>query len=453
MKNTFTCLVFVFSSICYTQTIGVQLYKDGFGSITDIAHPPQDARLFVAEQSGKIRILNPNQTVNATPFLTIPSSALSTDFETGLLGLAFHPNYAANGYFYVNYINQAGNGVIARYTGALNVANPVATTIMTIPQTSTPIHKGGCIKFGPDGYLYIAVGDNSFSNNAQDTTNDMGKILRIDVNSGTAQTPNYSIPPGNPYVGIEGNDEIWAIGLRNPWRFSFDPANGNLWIADVGEGTEEEINKVGAATPGINYGWPCYEGLTQNLPNCPVNAGLMIPHASYHQASELCAIAGGQTYHGTLYPAFLGKYFFSDLCSDQIGFVSNSGNAITWSGPLADFGSATTFASNLNGELFIGSFNGKIYRLIDTGLNTSSFNKTSVQLYPNPATSEVYIKSPKIVFPATACVFDVSGKLLNNQLLTNESDAIVTKMLQSGAYLVHITDKSGANFNSKLMIQ
>ena len=454
MKKTFTLLAALFSLFSYSQVVGLQLFKSGFQTITDIAHPVGDARLFVVEQTGKIKILNPNQTVNATSFLTLPSTTILNGQETGLLGLAFHPNYSSNGYFYVCYVNPAGNTVIARYSVSANpnVASPTGTIVMTIPQSSNQTHRGGALRFSPSGYLYVGLGDNEDPTGAQDINKYNGKILRINVNAGTPTTPYYSIPADNPYVGINGLDEIWAAGVRNPWRINFNRLNGDMWIADVGESTEEEINKVNPATTGLNFGWNCYEGNAVGNTNC-TPASFTFPLATYSTAGMPGgAITGGYPYTGTLYPAFSGKYFFSDLFTDKIGYISDAGGAITWS---TDFplGGITSFGEDRNGELYVGTLGGSIYKMIDTNMSTEPFTKTSMQLYPNPTASEVYVKAHNISFPAVAKIFDASGKLLHHQPLQADTNAIATSSLQSGLYMVSIIDETGATFNSKLVIQ
>jgi len=455
MKNTFTFLVALFTMGCHPQSVDLQFFKSGFQTITDIAHPVGDARLFVVEQSGKIKILNPNQTVNAASFLTIPASSISYGIESGLLGLAFHPNYANNGYFFVCYISAAGNTVVARYSVSANpnIANPAGTVVLSIPQSLNEIHRGGSLRFSPNGYLYIGLGDNADPNGAQDINKYNGKILRINVNSSTPTTPYYSIPPDNPYVGINGLDEIWATGLRNPWRINFNRLNGDMWIADVGESTEEEINKVNPAATGLNFGWNCYEGNTAGV-NCTPEPSFTFPVASYSTVDiGSGAITGGYPYTGTTYPTFSGKYFFSDLYTDQIGYISDVGGAITWSVPFTFLGGITSFGEDRNGELYVGTFSGSVYKVIDSNLATQSFARTSLELYPNPALSEVHLNAPNLKFPATANVFDVSGKWLSSQLLESATNAITTSALQSGVYLVSVTDANGATFNSKLMIQ
>lgn len=302
MKTTLRLLVLLFSTFAFSQTIGIVPFATGFNNPIEIANAG-DTRLFIVEQSGVIKVLNSNGTTNATPFLNI-TSLVSCCGERGLLGLAFHPNYATNGFFYVNYTNTAGNTVIARYSVSSNpdVANTTGTILMTINQPFSN-HNGGTIKFGPDGYLYIGMGDGGSGgdpgNRAQNINELLGKMLRIDVNSGSP----YGIPPTNPYAGATpGADEIWAIGLRNPWKFSFNRLNGDLWIADVGQDQIEEINKVSSTAAGLNYGWRCYEGnAAYNTTGCAAMSTMTFPVAQYtHASTGGCSITGGYVLQAAL---------------------------------------------------------------------------------------------------------------------------------------------------------
>jgi glucose/arabinose dehydrogenase len=459
MKNTILLIISFVSAFSSAQTIGLEVFKSGFTNPVEIIHPPGDARLFVVQQTGAIRILNPNQTINATNFLTIPSTSLSSGNEQGLLGLAFHPNYATNGYFFINYTNASGTTVIARYSVSAdpNVANPTGTILMTIAQPFSN-HNGGTMRFGADGYLYIGMGDGGDGgdpgNRAQNINEKLGKMLRIDVNASTVETPNYGIPSGNPYVGVAGNDEIWAIGLRNPWKFSFNSANGDLWIADVGQGVVEEINKVSSTVAGINYGWNCYEANNVYTAGCAQpGTTYTFPVASYTHSGGTCSVTGGYVYNGTTYPNFLNKYFFADYCSAKIGTTpADSPGTITWSATLAG-GSFTTFGEDIAGQLYIASRGGTVYKVIDTSLGTKTFGKASMQLYPNPASAEVFIKAEGMSFPATVKIFDITGKLLSDQYLHADVNAVDTGALASGLYLIKIKDNAGANFDSKLTIR
>jgi glucose/arabinose dehydrogenase len=206
MKTIFTLFFSFLSLVSFSQTVGLSVFATGFSSPSEITHPVNDARLFIVQQGGIIKILNPNGVTNTTPFLTLTNATISTGGERGLLGMAFHPNYATNGFFYLNYTNTAGNTVIARYSVSANpdVADPAGTIILTVDQPFSN-HNGGSIKFGPDGYLYIGMGDGGSAgdpgNRAQNINENLGKMLRIDVDSASP----YGIPPTNPYFGIDGN--------------------------------------------------------------------------------------------------------------------------------------------------------------------------------------------------------------------------------------------------------
>jgi hypothetical protein len=291
---------------------------------------------------------------------------------------------------------------------------------------------------------------NDPGNRAQNITENLGKMLRIDVDSASP----YGIPPTNPYVGIAGNDEIWAIGVRNPWKFSFNRLNGDLWIADVGQDAMEEINKIPSPlTPGLNFGWKCYEGTIPRAGCVPVSAVTM-PFAEYTQASTGgCSVTGGYVYTGSIYPNFLNKYFFADYCLSRIGTV-NSAGAISYSATFPEDLNITTFGEDINGELYVNNIStGIIYKIIDTSLAVNTFSKGDVKLYPNPATSEVFLSGPNINYPAIVSISDMNGKLLSNQSLAEAAHAINTGSLQSGIYLVSIKDHSGADYSSKLIIK
>ena len=301
-------------------------------------HAPDDfSRLFILEKRGVIRILNLDTGVlNATPFLNIDSIVLGgTDLqdERGLLGLAFHPKYAENGFFYVNYTGNSGSGdtFVRRYTVSANpdIADSASgTTVMSFNQPQGN-HNGGWIGFGPvDKLLYIATGDGgnfcdtgtghtSTTGNAQDITNNLlGKMLRIDVDGGSP----FAIPPGNPFVGVTGDDEIWAYGLRNPWRPSFDRETGDLYIADVGQGVWEEVNYQSAASNGgENYGWRCMEGNhCSSVSGCSTTGctcfsnALTDPIFEYSH-SQGCSVSGGYVYRGCAIPSLQGTYFLADF--------------------------------------------------------------------------------------------------------------------------------------------
>ena len=388
MKTLLSFGLLIVSFFGQAQTIALQSFATGFSEPLEIAHAG-DSRLFVVQKGGLIKIVNANGSVNATPFLNI-SSLVSTVSERGLLGLAFHPNYATNGYFFINYSNTSGDTVIARYSvnsGNPGVANTTGTILMTITQPYSN-HNGGSIKFGPDGYLYIGMGDGGSGgdpgNRAQNINENLGKMLRIDVNSTIA--PYYTNPATNPYVGVAGNDEIWAIGLRNPWKFSFNRLNGDLWIADVGQGSVEEIDKViNPLTAGLNFGWRCYEGnSTYNSTGCAPASTMTFPFTQYARSGGACSVTGGYFYTGSMYPNFQNKYFFTDYCDDKIRMVNSSGVITTTTSFSGN--NFVTFGEDVNGELYIaGISSGTIYKVIDTSLSSSDFENNGFTLFPNPA--------------------------------------------------------------------
>lgn len=458
MKKILLLGIIVLSFFGHSQTIGLQSFATGFNSPVEIANAG-DSRLFVVQQGGLIRILNSNGTVNSTPFLNL-STIISSGGERGLLGLAFHPNYTTNGFFFVNYTNTSGNTVIARYSVSANpnIANTTGTILMTIAQPFTN-HNGGSIKFGPDGYLYIGMGDGGSGgdpgNRAQNINENLGKMLRIDVNSTVA--PFYTSPSTNPYVGVAGNDEIWARGLRNPWKFSFNRLNGDLWIADVGQNAFEELNRIQSPLPntGLNFGWKCYEGnATYNTTGCNPANTMTFPFYQYPLYSNgTCSITGGYVYTGSTYPNLQNKYVFSDYCDNKIRTIDNNGivsTSVVF--PNNDF---VTFGEDYLGELYIaGISSGTIFKIIDTSLSNSEFDKMGFSLYPNPAKGLFTIKSSDENLATKIDLFDLSGKLLlTKKLENNPENTIATTSLSKGMYLVTLETKNGTSYTTKLIIE
>lgn len=457
MKHISLLIALVFIS-CKSQsqsgTVGLQSFATGFASPVDIAHCG-DTRLFVVEQDGLIKILNNNGTTNPTPFLNL-TSVTNQSGEQGLLGLAFHPNYASNGYFYVNYIrNSDGATVIARYSvnaSDPNLANPTGTILLTIAQPFSN-HNGGSLKFGPDGYLYIGMGDGGSGgdpgNRAQNINELLGKMLRIDVNSGSP----YGIPATNPYVGVAGADEIWAIGLRNPWKFSFDRSNGDLWIADVGQNVYEEVNRAASTESGLNYGWRCYEGnVAYNTSGCAPQNTMKAPLFITNHSGGFCSITGGYVYRGTLFPNFQGKYFFSDYCKAQIGMSDASGN-VTFSATFAG-NNFVSFGEDASGELYVASIsNGTIYKIVDSSLGTVAPSETAFNIYPNPSKSEVFFQNRNALnYVAAVEVFDSNGKkILSEKTDSQPIVSLNTEKLSAGWYLLKITDNLGSTVIHKLL--
>lgn len=435
------------------QTLGITSFATGFTNPVDIASAG-DSRLFVVEQAGRIKVLNSNGNTNATPFLNI-TSLVSSGGERGLLGLAFHPNYATNGYFYVNYTNQQGHTIVARYSVSStnpDVANPSsALQIIRVDQPESN-HNGGTIKFGPDGFLYIGMGDGGgagdTNNRAQNINLLLGKMLRLDVDGGSP----YAIPSGNPYAGATaGADEIWAIGLRNPWKFSFNRTNGELWIADVGQNAFEEINRVSPTLAGLNYGWRCYEGTAAyNTAGCAPQASMVTPVATYGR-SDGASITGGYVYTGTQFPAMVGKYIFADYFRNRLGMV-NSDNTITYSNNFSGSNNFSTFGQDNNGELYVAANSqGIVYKIVDQNLSTDEFVVNGFKLYPNPVESEFTIENQSNTRLQRFTIVDMSGKILLEHSFDDSPKSIINAGdLDVGVYVVTLEDINGNRYVSKL---
>lgn len=455
MKTILLFLTLLTAQYSNSQTIGLEIFASDFTSPVEITNAG-DSRLFVVEKGGKIKILNSDKTTNTTAFLDI-TGQVSTGSEQGLLGLAFHPNYTANGLFFINYTNTAGNTVIARYivdSGNPNIANASSGNILLTITQPFANHNGGTLKFGPDGYLYIGMGDGGSSgdpgNRAQNNTDLLGKMLRIDVNSGTP----YGIPADNPYVGIAGADEIWAIGLRNPWKFSFDKIKNNLWIADVGQNNIEEINVTGSANAGLNYGWRCYEGNSAyNTSGCPSQSAMKFPLAVISHTSGSCSVTGGYVYNGTSYPNFKDLYFFSDYCNPKIGTLTAAGT-ITYSQSFTG-NNFSTFGEDKNGELYIAAINnGTIFKLKDTSLGVNTTQTAQFIVYPNPAQSEIIIQKSDKSYPTEITLFDLNGKILLQQKTTDKTqNNIKITHLSKGFYFMTIRNDQGQISTHRVIIE
>ncbi|MEO6445654.1 MAG: PQQ-dependent sugar dehydrogenase, partial [Gemmatimonadaceae bacterium] len=292
----------------------VQQVVSGLTQPVFLTAPEGDARLFIVERPGRV-LLFANGALKSAPFLDI-RSRVNNNGERGLLGMAFDPRYASNGIFYVYYVDLGGNMALERFTSTpgADVAGASGGVVMTIPHGGSE-HHGGMIAFGPDSMLYLAPGDGGCcgdpQNNAQNLVNLLGKVLRIDV-----RTSPYSIPAGNPFIGLQPNrQEIWAYGLRNPWRFSFDAPGGMLYIGDVGQDAREEVDAIPVGTAGANFGWRFMEGIVCYNPtsNCALGRTLTRPVYDYTHADG-CSVTGGYVYRGREIPEFVGHFLFSDYC-------------------------------------------------------------------------------------------------------------------------------------------
>lgn len=379
--KTALVLVVIFSAICplaslpgvsnrvraqQIDTIELEPLLSGLSSPVFVTNAGDNSnRLFIVEQPGRIKVLQPG-TDAPTVFLNITARVLSGG-ERGLLGLAFHPQYASNRRFFVNY-TRAGDGatVIAEYRASANnanVADTAETVILVIPQPFAN-HNGGMIEFGPDGFLYIGMGDggsaNDPGNRAQNVNELLGKMLRINIDQ--AGTAPYTSPADNPFFGsTPGRDEIYAVGLRNPFRWSFDRLTGQLYAGDVGQGAREEIDII---TLGGNYGWRVFEGtVCTNLGPQACNAVQVVPPiAEYSHAGGRCSVTGGYVYRGSMNTLPSGAYLFADFCTGEIFVLQNNQMRLLLDTNL----SISSFGEDESGELYVVNLGGSVHRVINS---------------------------------------------------------------------------------------
>ena len=404
LKLALCLLVFAFllanqskQTLAQTPAIQLQLQTSGLSRPVYVTNA-RDSRLFIVEQDGRIKILQ-NGSLLSTPFLDI-TSLVTSGGEQGLLGLAFHPNYPATPYFFVHFtsdgdalpdgtVPNVGDNVIVRYNVSgsdANLANPTSgKTLLVMPQPFSN-HNGGMIEFGNDGYLYIAKGDggsgNDPGNRAQNINEILGKILRIDVNQNVNVAPYHGIPPTNPFVSTSGRDEIFLIGLRNPWRFSFDRPTGDLWIGDVGQSVREEIDRIvfDGSEPGRNLGWRAYEGTicTGLNPEQCAGGSSPIDHtppiAEYGHTGGRCSITGGYVYRGNQIPSLVGSYVYADYCTGEIFRLQGTTQQLL----LDNSFNITSFGEDSLGELYVTSSAGTVYKILP--LTTSATVSISGQV-------------------------------------------------------------------------
>lgn len=349
-----------------SATFDLAILAEGFNRPLYVVEHPTNGALLVMEQGGKIHQLNPDNTrslfLEVTDKLTWDVNAGGYT-ERGLLGLAFHPEFEQNGQFFINYTDKQGATVVARY---FSDESQTPEILMTVPQPF-PNHNGGHIAFGTDGYLYISLGDGGAANDplgaGQNTDTLLGKILRIDVNTESG----YAIPSDNPFVNGGGLPEIWAYGLRNAWRFSFDRATGDLYIADVGQNLWEEVNFQPAdSNGGENYGWNQFEGtrVFRNSTN-PISNHVP-PIAEYeHSTPNGCSITGGYVYRGETIPDLQGAYLYSDYCSGRV-WATYRDTTNTWQTVvLIDLGfGVSSFGEDSTGELYVIDYGGRLLKFI-----------------------------------------------------------------------------------------
>ncbi len=461
------------------QGITTQVVASGLSSPLDLESPPGDSRLFIAEQTGRIKIVE-NGVVLSTPYFNGASLVASSSF-TGLRGLAFHPDYASNGYVYIAYdtvTSGAGDVVIDRLTvdgSNPNVVDPSSRVeILRVTQTAA-WHGGGDMAFGTDGYFYTAYGDGHGTGgdqfcSAQDGSKMLGKMIRIDLDSAFP----YAIPADNPFVGNAAvRDEVWALGMRHPWRWSFDAANGDIYIADVGQSGQEEIDYIGAGTSGQNFGWKVMEG-TSCFSTSGCSGVLPCNNAGYTdpiltQSTSLnCSITGGFVYRGAAIPSEQGNYFFAGYCSGSIWSFSYDGSTTTgYSQRNGDLGvtvnGITSFGQDAFGELYTIQQNGTVRKIIPvcgvptaycTGATNSTGNSASIGYFGsyeisdnnfNASVSGVVGSVPGLFFfaPNQISVPFGNGFLCAGGGINRMPPPVLTDFLGTASYSLDLTSAPG----------
>lgn len=431
----------------------------------DISHT-QDGRLYVVEQRGQVKVIESDGTLNDIIYLNLWNK-ISFGGERGLLGLAFHPNFQENGLLYVNYTNRSGTTHISSFSfqqGDLRVNSDTENILLDISQPYGN-HNGGCLKFGPDGHLYIAMGDGGWwkdpHNNAQNDQSLLGKMLRI----GVEEEGGYFIPEDNPFVQAPfTSDEIWASGLRNPWRFSFDRATGDLWIGDVGQDDYEEINRVKVGEPaGLNFGWRCREGHEVLDPrDCLGTGAFTFPLYVYPTTRNIGeSITGGYVYRGTAFPELQGKYIYGDYASGKIWALQELPTGEILNELIAQHqrNDISSFGEDADGELYItGYHTGKVYRLVKEFVSTSSpfINHSALSITPNPFDNFLTIQLETTQTQVlTIQLINFMGQVLRQQTTSRTIGKHIVQLdtsdLPIGAYMLSITD--GRDVISKKLIK
>ena len=348
--------------------VELELVSDQLTEPTYLAQPPGDDRLFVTEQPGSIRIIRDGALL-PTPFLDL-TAQVQGGGERGLLGLAFAPDFATSGRFFVHYTNLEGSTRVESYTAlpGSDEADPATARLVLAHEQPADNHNGGQIVFGPDGMFYLGLGDGGegAQDNAQDRSSLLGSVLRLDVSTDSG----YAVPGDNPFVGeADVAPEIWHYGLRNPWRFSFSSNPALLIIADVGEHDREEVNAVAAGEGGVNFGWPIMEGTVCFGAATCSQEGLRLPVHEYAQP-EGCSITGGYVYEGAAIPELVGRYVYSDYCAGFLRtfVVGPDGSASEHASLAVDSpGFVTSFGEDAAGELYVLTHQGSVFKIVPPG--------------------------------------------------------------------------------------
>ncbi len=471
MKKIFTLFFLVFAAASLKAQfpkLVLDTFSRGYSSPLGIENAG-DSRLFIVQRSGQIIICNASGTRRAQPFLDISDRASQNGDEQGLLGLAFDPNYKKNGYFFVNYIDTNGNTQISRFrvSSDKNIADPGSEVHVLQIQQPYSNHNGGCLRFGSDGYLYIGMGDGGSggdpNNYAQNKTVLLGKMLRIDVHA----LP-YTIPATNPFKdSSDYSPEIWALGLRNPWRFSFDSRNGNLWIGDVGQDMWEEVDLQSVNSKGgENYGWRCFEGKhPYNTTGCETKKNYTPPIYDYMHKNNNCAITGGFVYRGSLYPNMVGNYFYTDLCTGDFRMLYQDSGQWKSKSVLTYSGTFVTFGEDNKRELYVADINsGIIYHLKDksAGLGTiasenNSLSNAALNLYPNPSHGNFILHyTSAINDQVVISIYNSMGKkIMGLERAVNAGENNINISISSqakGNYFVQLRTVAGNMISKSLVI-
>ncbi|MBI1782752.1 MAG: PQQ-dependent sugar dehydrogenase [Sphingobacteriales bacterium] len=433
----------------------------GLSSPVDIVNAGDGSnRIFVVEQGGTIKVFSSSYTLLGT-FLTV--TGITTGGERGLLSLAFHPDYETNGFFWVYYTNVNGDVEVSRYkvsTGNANVADAASKQVLiTITHPTYANHNGGKLNFGKDGYLYFGTGDGGSggdpNNNAQNGNSLLGKMLRINVST-SATASFYTIPPDNPFVN-DANvlDEIWALGLRNPFRWSFDRSNGDMWIGDVGQDTREEIDYRSAAnSAGTNYGWRCYEGNNAyNTTGCAAASNYVFPVYDYvNPSSGSASVIGGFVYRGTTYPDMQGYYYASDVYSGNLYKINISNFTTTVQSGVPTL--IAGYGETENAELLCVSLNGSAYSVQSTvtaipGVNS---NNNKPVIYPTIINQSTFLVSLPSVYEQLQ-IISINGIIILQQSIRGRTGTVEIKLpdVSAGVYLVRLTGKQKF-FTGKIIV-
>lgn len=355
------------------RSLELEVISESLAQPTVIASPPGDDRVFIGQRGGVIRIYDPAVGLLPEPFLDISDRVRSNGIEQGLLGLAFHPDYAENGRFFIYHLDRDAQRQLAEYWVSADDPNKGdreaawAVFDRAQPAGSTDIrHYGGGLVFGPDGYLYISSGDGAAGRTTGQSTDDyFGAVLRIDVDA--AEPGTFTIPPDNPFVDGGGDPAVFAFGLRNPWRIDIDPVENLLYIADVGQADAEEVNVMGLDEGGVNFGWATMEGTSCFSPRDCDQTGLEVPVYSYSHADGNCSITGGVVYRGEAIPELRGQYFFSDWCAGWVRSITyEDGEVVSldnWSS-ISGKGSINAFGTDGAGEMYIVTHEGLFAKIV-----------------------------------------------------------------------------------------